>query len=124
MSTRDVIDEYYKLASSGDWSSWLKLFAPDLVMDEQMAGHVEGRQVLEKLISAFPKVYQSFRNAPFYTVIDGEEAAVFSHISAVLANGDPVEVDAANYFVIANERISYLSNVHDTVPFKSVPAHE
>ena len=119
MSTRDVITRYYELANLGAWDAWTDLFAPDLVMDEQLAGHIEGQQVLREMMRGFPSLYPSFRNTPAHILIDGSAAAVISHISATTAAGVPIEADVANYFVLAGDRIIYLANFHDTVPFKT-----
>ena len=41
MATKDVIDRYYETANAGDWDAWCDLFTDDMVMDEQLAGHIE-----------------------------------------------------------------------------------
>ena len=41
MATEDVIDRYYVTANAGDWDAWCDLFTDDMVMDEQLAGHIE-----------------------------------------------------------------------------------
>ncbi len=122
MSTRDIITKYYQFANRGDWNAWVDLFAPEQVMDEQLAGRVEGKQDLQQLMAGFPKMYDTFQNVPYHVVIEGEEATVFSHISATTPAGESVEVDAANYFHVAGEQITYMCNVHDTVPFRAVLA--
>lgn len=122
MSTKDIITKYYQLANSGDWKSWVDLFASEQVMDEQLAGHVEGKRTLRKMMADFPKMYKTFQNVPYYIVIEGEEAAVFSHINATTPAGESVDVDAANYFHVTDGQIIYMCNVHDTVPFKAVLA--
>ncbi|WP_405877963.1 nuclear transport factor 2 family protein [Streptomyces sp. NBC_01136] len=120
MDTRDVITRYYELASQGDWASFVDLFAVDMVLDEQLAGHVEGRQTLSEMLAGFPDLYASFTNAPRHVVVDGEQAAVVSHISATTHTGDAIEADVANYFRVVGGRITYLANFHDTVPFRAV----
>ncbi len=117
METREVIARYYEFANKGDWSAWVDLFAPDQVMDEQLAGHVEGQQMLRQMMTEFPKMYSVFRNIPYHIVVSGDEAAVFSHISAKTPAGASVEADVANYFHVASGRIKYMNNVHDTLPF-------
>ena len=42
MSTTEVILKYYANVNAGDWDTWLTLFDENLVMDEQLMGHVEG----------------------------------------------------------------------------------
>jgi ketosteroid isomerase-like protein len=119
MDARDVVTRYYELANRGDWDKWTDLFAYDQVMDEQLAGHVEGQYALRQMMRGFPTLYSSFQNVPKYVVIEGDQAAAVSHISAVTPGGRSIEVDAANYFRIVGGRIAYMANFHDTVPFKS-----
>ena len=119
MDTRDVVKRYYELANQGDWDGWTNLFAEDQVMDEQLAGRVEGQDTLREMMKGFPTTYPSFQNVPRHFIIDGEQAAVVSHISAVTSRGASIEVDAANYFRVVNGRIAYMANFHDTVPFKT-----
>lgn len=80
--TRAVVERYYQLANAGDWNPWCDLFAVDQVMDEQLAGHVEGREPLRAMMAGFPDMYARFSNNPVHFVIEGEQAAVVSHISA------------------------------------------
>jgi hypothetical protein len=39
---RDVLIAYYRSVNAGDWQTWLSLFQEDVVIDEQLAGHVQG----------------------------------------------------------------------------------
>lgn len=119
-TTREVVDRYYALANAGDWDAWCDLFAADQVMDEQLAGHVEGREPLREMMKGFPDMYARFANVPRHVVIDGEQAAVVSHISAATHPGATVEADVSNYFRVVDGQIAYLANFHDTVPFKPV----
>jgi ketosteroid isomerase-like protein len=119
MDTRDVVTRYYELANQGDWDGWTDLFAHEQVMDEQLAGHVEGQETLRQMMKGFPTMYTSFQNVPRHIVIEGEQAAVVSHISATTPRGVSIEVDAANYFRIIDGRIIYMANFHDTAPFKT-----
>jgi ketosteroid isomerase-like protein len=120
MSTRAVVDTYYELANAGEWDSWTDLFAADQVMDEQLAGHIEGREALRTLMKGFPGMYARFTNVPRFVVVEGEQAAVFSHISATTHDGTTIEADVSNYFLVRGGEIAYLTNVHDTVPFAAV----
>ena len=119
MSTRDVVTRYYELANQGDWDRWTDLFADDQVMDEQLAGRVEGRDALRQLMKGFPATYPSFQNVPRHIVIEGEQAAVVSHISATTTSGRSIEHGVANYFRIVEGRIAYFANFHDTAPYKT-----
>jgi ketosteroid isomerase-like protein len=116
-NVKEVVTRYYELANAGNWDEWCDLFAPDQVMDEQMAGHIEGQDALRAVMKGFPSMYASFRNEPRHLVLGTDAAAVVSHITAVTAAGATVHVDACNYFRIADGAISYMANFHDTVPF-------
>jgi len=117
MATREVIDRYYELANAGDWQTWLTLFDEAVVIDEQLAGHVEGLDVLRGAIGGMETGYSRFQNVPRHVVVDGEEAAVVSHISAANAAGVPIEAEVANYFRLEDGKIAYMANFHDTRPF-------
>lgn len=114
----DVVQRYYRLANDGDWAGWTDLFADNQVMDEQLAGHVEGRAALRQMMKGFPAMYTSFQNVPRHIVVHDEQAAVISQITAVTPRGRSIKVDVANYFRITNGQIAYLANFHDTAPFK------
>jgi len=118
MQTKDVIARYYELANRGDWDGWTDLFAADQVMDEQLAGRVEGQETLRAMMAGFPAMYASFRNEPKHVVVAGDEAAVVSHISARTSAGETIEAEVANYFRVTGGRITYMANFHDTVPFR------
>jgi len=120
VDTRQVVNSYYELANKGDWEAWTDLFAERQTMDEQLAGHVEGRETLRAMMKGFPAMYAAFTNTPRHIVIEGEQAAVVSHISAATHSGEPIEADVVNYFQVVDGRISYMSNHHDTVPFQPV----
>jgi ketosteroid isomerase-like protein len=114
---RDVINAYYKSANAGDWQTWLSLFQEDVVIDEQLAGHVEGLDSLRGAIEVMEKGYSKFQNVPKHIVCQGDEAAVHSHISAANAAGEPIEAEVANYFKLRDGKIAYMANFHDTRPF-------
>ncbi|CAM3305732.1 nuclear transport factor 2 family protein [Kibdelosporangium persicum] len=118
MNTRDVLTKYYEYANAGDWNSWCDLFTERMVMDEQLAGRVEGRDQLRSMMDGFGDMYSSFRNVPRRVLVEGAEGVVVSHISALSTRGDRIEADVMNYFRVEDGRIAYMSNVHDTVPFK------
>jgi len=116
-STSEIVHRYYELANSGQWDPWCDLFAPDQVMDEQLAGHIEGQDTLRDMMRGFPDMYASFNNRPRHVVVDGDTAAVVSHIHAVTHDGSTIDANVANYFEVSAGRITYLANFHDTVPF-------
>jgi ketosteroid isomerase-like protein len=119
MDTRAVVTTYYELANAGDWDAWCDLFAADQVMDEQLAGHIEGQATLREMMKGFPGMYASFQNRPRHIIVDGDQAAVVSHISAQTPDGHRIEAEVMNYFQVTGGRIRYMANFHDTAPFKA-----
>jgi ketosteroid isomerase-like protein len=117
MDTRQIIDRYYQTVNDGDWQSWLTLFQDNVVIDEQLAGHVEGIGVLQGAVGMMEKGYSKFQNVPKHVVVNGDEACVISHISAANAKGEPIEANVANYFRIKDGKIAYMANFHDSRPF-------
>ncbi len=120
MDARAVLDRYYELANAGDWDRWCDLFHPDMVMDEQLAGHIEGRERLRSMMRGMADSYALFANKPRHVLVDGDQAAVVSHISARTASGQPIEADVMNYFRIEDGLITYLANFHDSAPFAAL----
>ncbi|MGF1425312.1 nuclear transport factor 2 family protein [Kitasatospora sp. LaBMicrA B282] len=118
MNAREVLANYYVYANEGDWARWCELFAEDMVMDEQLAGRIEGRARLRAVVAGLGELYAAFENLPLHFLVDGEEAAVVSHISARSSAGRPIEADVMNYFRILDGRITYMANFHDTQPFQ------
>ncbi len=117
MNTREVIEKYYESVTAGDWDTWLTLFDENVVVDEQLAGHLEGIGTLRGAISGMKKGYSKFQNLPKNIVIDGNEGCVVSHISAANASNVPIEANVANYFRVKSGKITYMANFHDTRPF-------
>ncbi len=118
MDTRAVIDKYYASVNAGDWDTWLTLFKDDVKIDEQLAGHVEGVEVLRGAVGMMKKGYSKFQNVPKHVVVDGDQACVVSHISAANAAGVPIEANVANFFRLENGKIAYMANFHDSRPFE------
>jgi ketosteroid isomerase-like protein len=118
MNTTEVLIRYYQLANSGDWKNWCDLFTEDMVIDEQLAGRVEGRHQLRKMMAGFPDMYASFQNVPRHYVVSNGEAAAVSRITATTPAGMRIEADVMNYFKIVDDHIAYMANFHDTVPFQ------
>ena len=115
----DVIEKYYEYANAGDWDRWCDLFAENMVMDEQMGGHVEGQSTLREMMKGFPTMYATFQNEPRRIITSGNEGAVVSHIAAVNATGKSIEAEVMNYFRLDGDKIAYMANFHDTRPFTS-----
>jgi ketosteroid isomerase-like protein len=117
MDIRAVITTYYEAVNGGDWDTWLTLFADNVVIDEQLAGHIEGIGILRGAVGGLKKGYSRFQNKLEHSIINGNEACVISHITAANASGVPIEANVANYFRVEHGKITYMANFHDTVPF-------
>jgi ketosteroid isomerase-like protein len=120
MNTKDIIDLYYVYANAGEWDKWCDLFTDDMIMDEQIAGHIEGLKTLRPMMGGMKAAYAKFRNMPKHIILEGDQAAVVSHISAIASKhpDKPIEANVMNFFRIQNGKIAYMANFHDTVPFK------
>ncbi|HEX7022565.1 MAG TPA: nuclear transport factor 2 family protein [Trueperaceae bacterium] len=118
MRNRDIIEKYYQYANAGQWDAWCDLFSDDMVMDEQLAGHIEGLTALRPMMTGMSQAYSRFQNTPKQVLLDGDQGAVVSHISAANAAGEPIEADVMNYFRFAGGKITYMANFHDSVPFR------
>ena len=118
MTTREVIERYYQTVNTGDWDAWLALFADDIKMDEQLAGHLEGIDTLRAAVGGLEKGYSKFLMHPQEIVVEGDKGCVIWHCEAESADGKPIDAKGANYFVIEGGKITYMSNFHDSVPFK------
>lgn len=120
MKNREIIDKYYEYANAGNWDAWCDLFAEAQVMDEQIAGHIEGLSALRNIMAGMDKTYSKFQNVPKHIIVSGDEGAVVSHISAANIAGETIEANVMNYFRFQNGKISYMANFHDTKPFAPV----
>jgi ketosteroid isomerase-like protein len=118
MDTREVVEKYYEYVNASKWDDWVELFDQNIVMDEQIAGHLEGKASIKEAANGIQKGYSKFKNYPIEIVDKGEEAMVVSGMDAANASGVPVRAKVANYFVVKGGKITYMANFHDTVPFK------
>lgn len=118
MDARQILQKYYEYANSGEWDRWCDLFAEDQVMDEQLAGHIEGLELLRSMMKGMGAMYRVFRNEPVHFLVDGEKAAAVSHLTAVTPEGKDIEAEVVNFFRIVDGKIAYMANFHDTVPFQ------
>lgn len=120
MTPKETLEAYYKTANAGDWSAWCDLFTDDMIMDEQLAGRIEGLATLRPMMDGMGKMYKSFQNVPKHILVAGDEGAVVSHITAESPAGEKIEADVMNYFQFRDGKISYMANFHDSVPFNPV----
>lgn len=117
MNTKEVTEKYYEYVNSGDWNNWLSLFDDRVVMDEQLAGHIEGIEVLRSAVETLENGYSKFFMYPQNVLVSEEESCVIWHCVAANADGVPIDAKGANYFRVENSKIVYMSNFHDTRPF-------
>ena len=119
MTPKVIIERYYEYANAGKWTNWCDLFADDMVMDEQLAGHIEGLDTLRPMMAGMGDAYAKFQNVAKVIIVEGDKGAVLSHISARAAKypDEPIEADVMNYFVFKKGKIAYMQNVHDSKPF-------
>lgn len=118
MSNQEVIKKYYETVNTGNWEAWLALFDENVVVDEQIAGRAEGVGVLAGAANDIKRGYKKFLMHPIEYVYDGEKVAVLWHCEAESADGKPIDAKGANFFKINNGKITYMTNFHDTAPFK------
>lgn len=116
-SPKQIIDQYYAAVNSGDWDTWLTLFADDLVMDEQLMGHVDGIAPLRAVVGDLKTGFKKFLMHPQHIVVEGNEGTVVWNFEAETAQGKEINVNGANYFRFDQGKIAYMSNFHDTKPF-------
>src|SRR5947209_20105422 len=95
-TTREVVDKYYETVNAGKWDEWLTLFDDDIVMEEQLAGHVEGIDVLRGAVGGLKTGYAKFQMLPQETTIDGEKATVIWRCVAESADGGSIDAPGAN----------------------------
>jgi ketosteroid isomerase-like protein len=119
MDNRETIRKYYEYANAGKWDAWCDLFTDDMVMDEQLAGNIVGLAKLRPMMAGMGQAYAKFQNVSKAILVQGDEGAVLSHISARAAKypDEPIEADVMNYFRFRNGKISYMQNCHDSKPF-------
>jgi ketosteroid isomerase-like protein len=54
---------------------------------------------------------------PEQTIVQGNKACVIWRCEAANASGVPIDAKGANFFLVENGKIAYMSNFHDTRPF-------
>ena len=119
MNTREIVTEYFECVNSGRWDDYLTLFDDNVIMDEQLMGHLEGiaavRAGVEQLRNA-----PEFQNQPLEIVVEGDRAMAVWHITAIGPGGVSIEATGANFYRMAGGKIVYFANYHDTAPFAAV----
>ena len=116
MDIRTVVDSYFDCVNTGRWDDYLELFDPDVVMDEQLAGHLEGRAAVADSIRGL-RTNPDFRNRPVEIVVEGDRAMASWHLTSPRPGGGTLDVRGVNLFRISDGRIRYFANYHDTAPF-------
>ena len=116
--TATVVQEYYRHVNAGDWEAWLTLFTDDVVVDEQLAGHLEGIESLRPAVGGLRRGYSVFQMHPVHVVVQGDEACVIWHCEAKNASGVPIDAHGANWFQVRDGRIARMETHHDSVPFR------
>ena len=77
MDTRQVIEAYYQTVNAGDWEAWLKLFDDNVVIEEQLAGHLDGIEVLRGAAGGLERGYPRFQMIPQYTMENFHDTVPF-----------------------------------------------
>lgn len=116
MSTREVVEEYFNCVNQGRWDDYLALFADEIIMDEQMLGHIEGKAALAQGIQAL-RDNKEFRNYPLDIIVEGEKAMATWNIKTPRPNAKSLDLKGVNYYKIKQGKITYFSNFHDTKVF-------
>ena len=119
MTNQEIIEKYFEYAGAGKWNEWCDLFSADMVYEEQLAGHIEGRETMRPMMLGFPNAYKTFNNVPKTLFVSGDEGAAVSHISARAMKypNEPIEAEAALYLRFKDGKIVFAQNFHDSKPF-------
>ena len=119
MTNKEIIEKYFEYAGAGKWNEWCDLFSEDMVYQEQLAGRIEGREVMRPMMLGFPQAYKSFKNTPKHIFVSGNQGGAVSHISARAMKypNEPIEAEAMLYLQFKDGKIVYAQNFHDSKPF-------
>ncbi len=120
MDNHTIIKKYFEYANAGKWDAWCDLFADEMIMDEQLAGRIEGLATLRPMMAGMGKAYARFQNNLRAAVVEADQGMIISHISARAAKypDEPIECDVMNYYRFKDGKIIYMQNVHDSKPFE------
>lgn len=119
MDTKQVVSNYFNYINTQQWDKYMELFADDVIMDEQIMGHLESRQAVAEGI-------ENLKNAPRFEnhlvdmVVEGNRAMARWHIIAEPAPDVHIECDGVNYYEVENGKIVRFANYHDTAPFAAI----
>lgn len=119
MTTREIVLQYFECVNTGRWEEYIGLFANDVVMDEQLAGHLVGIGEVRRGIEGL-RTAPRFKNNLVDMVVEGDRAMARWHIDADFGDGKTVDARGVNYYEIANGKITYFANYHDSRPFDRV----
>jgi ketosteroid isomerase-like protein len=75
MDNHGTIRKYYETANAGKWDEWCDLFTDDMVMDEQLAGHIVGLATLRPMMAGMGQAYAKFQNVLKSMVVEGDEGS-------------------------------------------------
>lgn len=123
----EVARACFETMNAGQWEAYLDLFAEHVVMDEQMAGHQEGKDHVRQAVAMLQRLHAlpRFRNDLTRLVANGEQVVAIWHMQLTTAEGQDIECRGANYYEIKHGKIVYMSNYHDTVPYLPLfPNHQ
>ena len=116
METREVVEKYFEFVNSHKWDDYLGLFADDIIMDEQLMGHIEGIDTLRKGIEGLRNATE-FQNCPQEIVVEGTRAMAIWHLTTLGPRGEKISGKGVNFYKIEAGKIKYFANFHDTKPF-------
>ncbi len=117
MTSRELVERYFEYVNSGQWDDYLSLFADDVVMDEQLTGHLEGIDAVAAGVEGL-RTAKFFKNHPITIVAEENVAMATWRLETLGPNDERIEVKGANYYEIRDGKIKYFANFHDTAPFK------
>ena len=116
MNTKEVVTKYFEYVNSGKWDDYLTLFDTDVIMEEQLLGHIEGIKNVAKGIEGL-RNNPDFRNIPLDIIVDGEKAVALWNIKSPLPGGKMLDLKGANFYIVKKGKIVHFANFHDTSVF-------